>query len=100
LFYPRRIDLDVTKKLYIQFNSQDYYADVDAIIFLVDAADRTRLDEARVELEKLFEVESLQHVFIAYYCGCSAKLFEASFWATICRSLKQVIVDQSSIPIY
>ena len=40
----------------------DYYADVDAIIFLVDAADRTRMGEAKVELQYLFETESLRHV--------------------------------------
>lgn len=41
---------------------KDYYADVDAIIFLVDAADRTRMPEARVELQYLFENESLRQV--------------------------------------
>mmetsp|Transcript_17292 Transcript_17292/g.42994 ORF Transcript_17292/g.42994 Transcript_17292/m.42994 type:complete len:213 (+) Transcript_17292:405-1043(+) len=41
---------------------KDYYADVDAIIFLVDAADRTRMHEAKVELQFLFETESLRHV--------------------------------------
>lgn len=41
---------------------KDYYADVDAIIFLVDAADRTRMVEAKVELQYLFETESLRHV--------------------------------------
>lgn len=41
---------------------KDYYADVDAIIFLVDAADRTRMPEAKEELHHLFEVETLRHV--------------------------------------
>lgn len=41
---------------------KDYYADVDAIIFLVDAADRTRMPEAKEELHHLFETESLRHV--------------------------------------
>ena len=46
---------------------QDYYADVDAIIFLVDAADRSRLDEARIELDALFRTENLQTVYYIYY---------------------------------
>jgi GTP-binding protein SAR1 len=41
---------------------RDYYAEVDAVIFLVDAADRTRMDEAREELQHLFETESLRNV--------------------------------------
>lgn len=41
---------------------KDYYADVDAIIFLVDAADRTRMQEAKNELHYLFNTESLRHV--------------------------------------
>lgn len=41
---------------------KDYYADVDAIIFLVDAADRSRMAEAKHELQYLFETESLRHV--------------------------------------
>ena len=41
---------------------RDYYADVDAIIFLVDAADRTRMPEAKEELAYLMETESLKHV--------------------------------------
>jgi len=41
---------------------KDYYADVDAIIFLVDAADRTRMAEAKIELQYLFETESLRYV--------------------------------------
>lgn len=44
---------------------KDYYADTDAIFFLVDAADRTRMAEAREELKKVFETESLRHVPIA-----------------------------------
>jgi len=39
---------------------KDYYSDVDAIIFLVDAADRTRMMEAKNELHALFENESLR----------------------------------------
>lgn len=41
---------------------KDYYADVDAIIFLVDAADRTRMAEAKCELQFLFQNESLRQV--------------------------------------
>lgn len=41
---------------------KDYYADVDAIIFLVDAADRTRMPEAQEELRYLFETEALKRV--------------------------------------
>lgn len=41
---------------------KDYYADVDAIIFLVDAADRSRMPEAKNELQYLFQTESLRHV--------------------------------------
>ncbi|CAD7929682.1 unnamed protein product [Amoebophrya sp. A25] len=41
---------------------KDYYADVDAIIFLVDAADRTRMAEAKIELQYLFETETLRYV--------------------------------------
>eukprot|EP00929_Paragymnodinium_shiwhaense_P101243 TRINITY_DN6418_c0_g1_i1.p1 TRINITY_DN6418_c0_g1~~TRINITY_DN6418_c0_g1_i1.p1 ORF type:complete len:204 (-),score=33.82 TRINITY_DN6418_c0_g1_i1:104-715(-) len=37
----------------------DYLPNVDAIIFMVDAADRTRFAEAREELEKLMELRSL-----------------------------------------
>lgn len=41
---------------------KDYYADVDAIIFLVDAADRTRMAEAKCELQFLFQTDSLRQV--------------------------------------
>lgn len=41
---------------------KDYYAEVDAIMFIVDAADRSRLEEAKHELHALFENPSLQHV--------------------------------------
>lgn len=41
---------------------KDYYAEVDAIIFLVDAADRSRMAEAKVELHYLFETDTLRHV--------------------------------------
>ncbi len=47
---------------------RDYYADVDAIIFIVDAADRTRLQEAKNELHALFENESLRLVFDVCFC--------------------------------
>jgi hypothetical protein len=41
---------------------QDYYSDADAVIFLVDAADRTRLEEAKCELDFLLNAESLKDV--------------------------------------
>merc|ERR1711877_84965 len=41
---------------------QHYLATVDGAIFLVDAADRTRFAEAREELSKLLEDQSLSHV--------------------------------------
>merc|ERR1711879_460540 len=42
-----------------------YYAEVDGIIFLVDAADRTRFAEAKIELAQLLEEPSLAHVPVA-----------------------------------
>merc|ERR1719264_133781 len=41
---------------------KDYFATVDGIIFLVDAADRTRFQEAKEELGRLLEEQSLQQV--------------------------------------
>jgi len=41
---------------------KDYYADVDAVIFLVDASDRSRMDEAKNELHGLFNTESLRQI--------------------------------------
>ncbi|EEQ98538.1 small GTP-binding protein sar1, putative [Perkinsus marinus ATCC 50983] len=41
---------------------KDYYATVDGIIFLVDAADRTRFPEAAEELRHLMESPELQNV--------------------------------------
>jgi len=41
---------------------KDYFATVDGIIFLVDAADRTRFQEAREELARLLAEESLGDV--------------------------------------
>merc|ERR1712194_407799 len=41
---------------------KDYFATVDGIIFLVDAADRTRFQEAREELNRLLEEQSLANV--------------------------------------
>merc|ERR1712147_65215 len=41
---------------------KDYFATVDGIIFLVDAADRTRFNEAKEELAHLLEEQSLQNV--------------------------------------
>jgi len=41
---------------------QDYYARVDAIVFLVDAADRERFPEAKAELDSLLSDDGLAHV--------------------------------------
>jgi GTP-binding protein SAR1 len=41
---------------------KDYFATVDGIIFIVDAADRTRFQEAREELSGLLEEQSLSAV--------------------------------------
>jgi len=41
---------------------KDYFATVDGIIFLVDAADRTRFQEAREELTHLLEDQALASV--------------------------------------
>merc|ERR1712060_873176 len=41
---------------------KDYYQTVDGIIFLVDAADRTRFQEAQEELHRLLEEPSLAQV--------------------------------------
>jgi len=42
---------------------KDYFSQgVDGIIYLVDAADRTRFDESRTELANLLEQEELKHV--------------------------------------
>jgi len=41
---------------------KDYFATVDGIIFLVDAADRTRFQEAQEELQGLLSEQSLQNV--------------------------------------
>merc|ERR1719271_1717441 len=41
---------------------KDYFATVDGIIFLVDAADRTRFNEAKEELQGLLEEQSLANV--------------------------------------
>ena len=38
---------------------ENYYASVDAIIFLVDAADRERLSEAKKELDELLKMQEL-----------------------------------------
>mmetsp|Transcript_29760 Transcript_29760/g.47954 ORF Transcript_29760/g.47954 Transcript_29760/m.47954 type:complete len:194 (-) Transcript_29760:198-779(-) len=41
---------------------KDYFATVDGIIFLVDAADRTRFNESKEELQGLLEEQSLANV--------------------------------------
>merc|ERR1719198_155965 len=44
---------------------RDYYANVDGIIFIVDAADRTRFEEVREELQRLLEDPCLSQVAFA-----------------------------------
>mmetsp|Transcript_25019 Transcript_25019/g.51213 ORF Transcript_25019/g.51213 Transcript_25019/m.51213 type:complete len:199 (+) Transcript_25019:67-663(+) len=44
---------------------RDYYAEVDGIIFLIDAADRTRFEEAAVELNHILTEHSLLRVPVA-----------------------------------
>jgi len=41
---------------------KDYFANVDCILFIVDAADRSRLGEAKFELGRLLDNESLKYV--------------------------------------
>merc|ERR1712051_1024952 len=41
---------------------KDYFAAMDGVVFLVDAADRTRFQEAREELHRLLEEPSLAEV--------------------------------------
>merc|ERR1711879_620170 len=44
---------------------KQYYATVDGIVFIVDAADRTRYEEAKEELSRIIEDPMLTHVPIA-----------------------------------
>jgi len=41
---------------------KDYFSTIDGIVFLVDAYDRSRFDEARAELASLLTSEELAHV--------------------------------------
>ncbi|KAI3957086.1 hypothetical protein MKX01_004377 [Papaver californicum] len=41
---------------------KDYYAKVDAVVYLVDACDRDRFSESRMELDALLQGESLATV--------------------------------------
>jgi len=44
---------------------KDYYASVDGIVFIVDAADRTRFEEVREELHMLLDDPCIQNIPIA-----------------------------------
>mmetsp|Transcript_132047 Transcript_132047/g.422993 ORF Transcript_132047/g.422993 Transcript_132047/m.422993 type:complete len:100 (+) Transcript_132047:26-325(+) len=46
-------------------SSQGYYSSVDGVLFIVDAADRTRFAEAREELHALLNEPALQDVPLA-----------------------------------
>ncbi|ETW51153.1 hypothetical protein PFMALIP_00804 [Plasmodium falciparum MaliPS096_E11] len=41
---------------------RDYFAAVDAVVFMIDTTDRSRFDEAREELRHLLETEELSNV--------------------------------------
>ncbi|CRG98963.1 small GTP-binding protein sar1 [Plasmodium relictum] len=41
---------------------KDYFAAVDAVVFMIDTTDRSRFDEAREELKQLLETEELSNV--------------------------------------
>ncbi len=41
---------------------RDFYIDIDAVVFMVDAADRERLEESRLEMEALLSSEELREV--------------------------------------
>jgi len=41
---------------------KDYYADVDAVVFMVDSANRDRFAESKAELEGLLACDELSHV--------------------------------------
>lgn len=40
----------------------DYHSAADAVVYLIDTADRERFAEAKVELDKLLAIEAIQHV--------------------------------------
>eukprot|EP01013_Petalomonas_cantuscygni_P010543 TRINITY_DN2366_c0_g1_i1.p1 TRINITY_DN2366_c0_g1~~TRINITY_DN2366_c0_g1_i1.p1 ORF type:complete len:194 (-),score=38.87 TRINITY_DN2366_c0_g1_i1:720-1301(-) len=44
---------------------KDYFIEVDAIVFLIDAADKDRFTEARAELDALLQYEDLKDVPVA-----------------------------------
>ena len=46
-----------------------YYQNTDALIFVVDSADRDRLDVAREELQRLLESEELRAAKLLVYCN-------------------------------
>ena len=45
---------------------KEYYTDVDAVIFLVDAAARERLGESKTELDVRYTIDKLKKTFADY----------------------------------
>lgn len=46
-----------------------YYHDTDGIIFVVDSSDRERIDEARIELEKIVELNELRDAVLLIFAN-------------------------------
>ena len=48
---------------------RNYYANLDCIIFVIDSADRTRMDECAEELQSLLEDEKVAGVPMLVYAN-------------------------------